>query len=917
MQSLLIFLSVLMTLQLSAQSANLTGTVSDSTEQTLPGATVVLLEPSDSTMVGFAKTNPSGLFELKNLTPKNYLLQITYLGFEPFYQAVTVKAGGTHLGTLKLTGKSAMLTSIEVLAEQVPLRMGGDTIEYNTAAFKVRPNDVAEDILRKMPGIEVERDGTIKAHGETVQNVLVDGKAFFGKDTRIATKNLPADAIDKVQVYDAKSDFAEFAGIEDGQDERTINLKLKPGKKHGHFGKADLGAGDNGRYAGKFNLNRFSPGTRISTLGQVNNTNEQGFSLNDYIQMMGGLGSMANGGKIEITPDQTMGIPLGNKLEGIQNTLSAGLNFTHDFSPRSELNTSYFYNHLKNTLLSENLRTVLNNDSYFQADENRDQVSKNEGHRLNLLLKQKLDASQDLKIRFTGSLSNGGLTESGLTVNREGQESLNRFQSNYSNATDRYQLEPSLVYRKRFKQLGRAFVGSAQSQFGKNTQTGDLSTESLVYEFPDQIATLLQRQGGENSQQSFGFNLAFTEPIAKRHYLKFGYGAKTDQEQMQNAFYDISAGNEVFNTLLSADFERRLSTKSFDAQHMLTHKKHRLTTGIKAEYGRLNGALSSSTRPVTLDYFKALPSLFYNYEFKTANRIELDYTTQIQVPNIYQLQPVVTNINPANIYQGNPNLLPEYVHEARLGYSLFDQFHFRTFFARVSGSYTRNKINNASFIDDQFRITTTPVNTAPEKRIRTNMQFSTPIKPLKITTKLKLNSGFTSSPTMINSMLNQVNRLRFAPQWSVENRNKEWFDLLVGMRYASNHVNWSVNKQLNQTYFEHGLVAELSITPAAKWLIKSEFDYTNYFGGNFGAGFKLPLWQAELTRYVLKNDKGRIKLSTQNILNRNLGLSRSNELNVVEQRVTNTLGRFFLLTFGYSISGFKQAQSGIEIKMEG
>ncbi|MBK6993898.1 MAG: carboxypeptidase-like regulatory domain-containing protein [Lewinellaceae bacterium] len=325
---------------LFSQNIHIEGQVADSSGIGLPAASVVLLEKKDSLFVLFGLTDEAGRFTLKRIEPGEYVLQISYLGYKNHWQALEIKAGqgNANLGKIVLEPSSMLLNDVEITADRVPLSMRKDTLEYNALAFKTQPGAVVEDLLKKLPGIQVQPDGTIKAQGKTVQNVLVEGKEFFGNDPKIATKNLPADAVNKVQVFDKKSESAEFTGIEDGRDERTINLKLKDGKKQGYFGKANIGAGTEGRYEGNFNLNRFGRRTQMSAIGMANNNNQQGFSFQDYINFMGGLGNFmsggSGGGSMRLSFNiEDGGVPMGPMLDrGFTESWAGGANFNTDFS---------------------------------------------------------------------------------------------------------------------------------------------------------------------------------------------------------------------------------------------------------------------------------------------------------------------------------------------------------------------------------------------------------------------------------------------------------------------------------------------------------------------------------------------------------------------------------------------------------
>lgn len=908
---------------LFSQKTVLRGTVADSNAAPLPAATVALLHEKDSVMAAFAMTDDAGKFALRRVAPGQYLLQITYLGFRAHWQKVAVETGKTEqdLGQIAMNSDAAVLSSVEVLDEHSPMRVRMDTVEYNAAAFKVRPNDVVEDLLRKLPGVEVQRDGTVKAHGETVQNVLVDGKEFFGKDTRIATKNLPADAVDRVQIFDKKSEMAEFTGIEDGQDEKTINLKLKPGKKHGYFGKMDAGAGTDGRFAGKMNLNRFSPRTRVSAIGMANNVNEQGFSFDEYLEFMGGIGAfMSGGGRVEISGDDVGGLPLGDDgtVQGIQHSGAVGLNLNHDFSRNAELTSSYFFNRFQNDLDLNRRRDNFLDEGIFSNFENQTTRSRNLSHRLNFALKTKLDsARQRLTLRGDATWSDGFLKNLGEAETFGTDQFLeNRNLRDFVADSRNYQIRSSLVWKRKFRQAGRAIVASASGRFADRERGGQIFSENQFFRLATPADSLRQRQAFDEAGLDYGLNLAWTEPLGRRQYLKFDLAQQNFGNDAAKDFFDIADdGSETRNSLLSNDFRRDFTYQRAGFSYFLNRRKSNLTAVLNFQNSRLDGQVGASDQPISVKFSRLLPALFFEKEGKQGRRWGVDYSTLVREPRLDQLQPVPDNSDPLNILVGNPRLRPEYQHDLRARYFLYDMFSFTSLFANLGGSWVEDKITEAASVDSLFRRTISPVNVSREWRLRGSVDFSTPIRPLKIASKIRLSGSHTQSILFVNDVKNDVGRRRMAVDFSLENRKKSKVDVLAGVRLAHNLTDWSVSEEQNRRFNESGFYSELAITPDDNWLFDSKFDYSIYPAAAFGERREVALWQASVTRYFLKNKRGRVRLSAANLLDQNLGIRRTSEFNFVQQEQFNALRRYFLVSFGYSLQGFEKKDGGIEIKM--
>lgn len=310
----LALLAALVAVALPSAAQSVSGVVTDSTDIGLPDATVVLLQRADSSIISFGTSRDDGAFEIRRVPRGEFLLQITFVGFLPSTTLIEVADGPVDVGRVQLVADVDGLDPLVVTADRVAMVIKRDTLEFNGNAFYTPEGSSVEDLLRRLPGVEVNRDGSIQAQGEDVERVLVDGKEFFGNDPTIATRNLPADAVDRVQIYDRASETAEFTGVDDGQEERTINLALRPDRRVGQFGSLRGGLGGttttpgadasgSARFDGSASVNRFSPSTQLSFIGNANNVNRQDFGVEDMIQFMGGLSGLASGGSIRLNTE--------------------------------------------------------------------------------------------------------------------------------------------------------------------------------------------------------------------------------------------------------------------------------------------------------------------------------------------------------------------------------------------------------------------------------------------------------------------------------------------------------------------------------------------------------------------------------------------------------------------------------------
>jgi hypothetical protein len=444
------------------RKADIAGSVKDAEGVALTGGTVMLLSAKDSVLTSFASTGAGGAFLLKNVPAGDYLLKISYIGFGTDTRPIKIgNAALVDLGAITLAPAAEMLSEVEVTAEHVPIQMKKDTVEYNADAFQTQPNAVVEDLLKKLPGVEVGTDGSIKAQGEDVQNVLVDGKEFFGTDPKLATKNLPAKGVKKVKVYDKMSEMAEFSGVDDGEREKTINLEMKEEFKTGMFGTAEAGYGSDSRHMVKTNINKFTKKSQLSVIGLLNNVNEQGFSFEEYMNFSGGMRSFMRGGRggVQVTirdGDVPISQGIGN---GLTKTFAGGLNYNFEIGKKLDVRSSYFYNGVNNDLLQNTFRHGFLNEDTYDTYEDSDQSSKNHSHRLNLRAEFDIDSSSNIELNSSGTIGGGdGESFELQQTYDEGQVLENTGDVSNIQNSDRISFSGDLYYRKRLGKKGRSLT---------------------------------------------------------------------------------------------------------------------------------------------------------------------------------------------------------------------------------------------------------------------------------------------------------------------------------------------------------------------------------------------------------------------------------------------------------------------------
>ena len=886
----------------------LDATVLGTDQMPLPGTTVVLLDSQDSSMIAFSIANTKGIFELEAIEKGDYILQFSFVSYKTLEESITV--GGAEkkieLGKFTLKESEELLQEVEVKAERIPMGILGDTINYNAAAFKTRPGATVEDLLKKLPGIEVQRDGSIKAMGEEVENVLVDGKEFFGADPKIATRNLEAEAVDNVQVFDKKSEISEFTGIEDGSDEKTINLKLKEEYKNGGFGKVKLAGGTDSRYQGKLNYNRFSPNLQAAAIVNANNINQQAFSFNEYIGFMGGIGNAVsnNNGLFNFGE-------FGGNLtpQGITNAFSSGLNFNYDFSKKLILSNHYFYLRDDLKLNKNSLSNQFTENKNF-VTEDLSQVNRlHHNHRINFKLNFKPNPFLQIIWKNSGSgIINKAVTFASTNFQTDGiSTGLTQSMLDYNN--EQFGIEGNLQLRKKFEKKGRNWINKINYQFGR------FDEERNIFNLFDLQSTY----NLVNQLQQYNFNTTgwklesvFTEPIGKGLYLSPSYKFERLRESPIKDFFDLKNNNAILNPDLSRKYSMYSHTQKTGLSLKRNNKRSKINAGLHAQHSTIQGKLQTDQEKLGTSKLYLLPSADWQYELDSKSTFNAGYSTAINLPNLGQLAPIPDNSNPNILILGNPELAPEYAHNFRLSYSIFDQFNFINFYTSFNVKLTNQWINNSLTINDQFLKVYEPENVDQHMNYFGHMMFSAPIKPLKLKIRTQGTYSWSNYEGVINQSLSQIKEGNFNFSISIENRKKKHFDIATGIKVNLSTTQYAVNESFNQQFSNTKLFVEGDWFISDHWTLSSSFDYVSYSSEFFSESSQYVLWNASLDKTLLK-DKLSIGIEVYDLLNQNIGLTRSGNINGLIENRFNTLSQYIMLRISYKL-GKSKGKEGIQFE---
>lgn len=900
---ILIITCICLSLTSFAQSPNLTGDVLGENGLPLSSATVVLLNPKDSTLEFFGISNEKGHFEVKSIKQGNYLMQVAYLGYQSFYKNLSFPYGSNNdFGVVVLKTKPIDIKEVKIVGEYVPLVIRHDTIEFNARAFKTKSDANVEELLKKLPGIEVDRAGNIKALGKDVKKVLVDGKEFFGNDPKVATKNLPADAVDKVQLYDKRSDESEFTGIDDGTRDKTVNLVLKEDKKKGILGDVTAGGGTGNHYLGSGKAYRFSDKIQAAALGMVNNINQSGFSFGDYMSFSGGMSSMAGGGgAIMIGGNDGFPINFGQPESGLTSSGAGGANFGYSWAKDRRVFASYIMTG-SNRSLEENTSTRnYTPESSFNEDLSAYQKQKDNAHRVNFGMRNRLDSTQTIIVNGNVGFSKGSSSQNSGTNTFVEDLLVKHLQRSSDGKSKALSGSVSTSYLKKFNRNHSIFKISGDASYSGSLSNSNYFNKTTNIQPLDSLMDN-QFQDISSDNLSISGSTSLTQKIKGLFYIEpsFRLGSSNDH-------YDKTQGIPVLDgrqvdTLLSPDFTKEYTWIRPEVSFTRNSDKTQFTAVLGMETGQVASKLWNEA-PMQSKHLYFTPRLQWEYEYKTGRRLMLFYQTNVNTPSISQLLPVKENSNPMAVSYGNRSLKPEYSNNIYFNWLIFDQFSFTSLMSGIEAGYTIDKINWTRTVDhSSYKQTMTLINVKNDYNASARIDFSTPIRKLGVKINLNMRESFNRGISMVDDVENVNTNFTHKASLSVDNRKKDKWDVMAGGSLQLTDARYSIQNSLNNKYMDLSWFADLRYNPTEKWNFAFKADITNYTAQSFDQPVSIPLLSGEVSYYFLKNNRGVLTLQGMDLLNKNTGIQRVSQLNYLQERRTNMLGRYVMLTFKYRLN---------------
>ena len=904
---LLFIFGIFLSFRASAQSGrDVIGMVTDSLGK-VPGVTVKLTSATDSAVVA---SDINGKFHFQQVKNKNFKITVSGLGYQVFTRRYVMDADTKpiQLEPIKLKVQVNSLAGVTIKGAAVPIVIKEDTVEYNAAAYKVREGSQVEDLIKKMPGITVDKDGNVTAHGKQVTKVRVNGKNYFSGDVQTATQNLPADIVENIQVIDDYGDQANLTGIKTGEPDKILNITIQKGKRTGKFGQATVGAGNNDRYLAKLSANTFKEDRQISVIGTWNNTNTNSFNLG----ASGGGGG--RGGRNGGGGGDAGGVSTAN---GITTNRSLGFNYRDEWGKKVTAYGSYSFANRDRLVTSTSQQqnafqsgTIINNDNSVGK-------TNNINHRLDFNLEYRIDTANYLKLNPNYSYNSSNSNNTDIFSNTRRGTII---KGNELTLTDGTSPSGGLsaLFNHKFEKKGRNFSVNTGFSFSKNDQDLD---EQYITEPQDPTIPPYQQIYTNNSTKRANISLSYTEPIGKTTYLEANYAynySSTDNSRL-NYQIDTVTKAQTYIDSLSTIYNYQFITNRFGLNIRGIGTKYNYTVGLAVQPVKLDG--ESRNFATSTSTFNYIPTARFIYNFKKNHSLSVNYTGSNNQPSFTQLQLQPDFSNPQNRIYGNPDLKPEFSNSINLRYNQFDIASGNSLFTNLSFTTTQNKIVTSTrpiISPDSNRLSqeTRYLNTNGFYSANGNYAFTKPFANRKFTVTLNGGANFNNNINYTTNELTGESERNLAKNWVFNHGAKIRIDIdsLMDTEISGNY---SINKTRNS------IPTSLS-SDAKTWTLgldgRNYFFYNLVLGYNltqtFNSGFSstVKVNPTLLSTYVeyqfMKNHLAALRFQAFDLFNQNTGVTRSVSGNQIIDTRTNRLGRYFMLSFTMRLQQFAGSQRG-------
>ena len=889
-----------------AQEFKITGNIVDAVSaNALESATVYLETINDSTLITYTITDKEGYFNLigtVSVVKANIFL--SFNGYKTVRRTISLKSI-IDLGIIKMEEQTEVLNGIDVIGERIPIQIKKDTLEFNANSFKTRPDASVEDLLKKLPGIEVDLDGSITVNGKAVNEVLVDGQVFFSNDPRVATKALPKEIVDKVQITNTKTTTQEFMGTEGDADSKTINLVLKKDKNKGYLGRLTGAYGTDDRYQASGLLNIFKSNERISFIASSNNINNTGFSFNEIHDMMGGhdvsinseggfsLGGLSFGFDQGITTSSTLGASYSNAEKG-EYKIAGDYFFAYSDTFNKQKTTRE--NFLPNSRFFNEIQSDFNGSTNSNKGSARLEFDIDDSFRITL--EPKISINQTNSDNSTSSIS---LDENFNQINTNSTSINNNGVSReYSNRLD---------VIKKTDTLGSFVRAFFKNRNNENNDAGTLISKSSFLNNFQTSDDLNQQTGNENNNQNYNFGLEYSQAVSRKILLNFTHEINSNKAHNIRTIFEfdsIDSGYTVFNEALSSDFEFETvqNTSSFGIQSNNT--KLRFSISSKYVNSRLKNSDAIQNKSFSKIFDNFLWQGFLRYDLGNNKNLSFDFKKTLRLPSIYEVQPVPNLNNPLNIIVGNQNLSPSTTKKFNFGYNNYNWQKKTGLFIYGGLNFHEDNISSVSEINENLVTTTTYSNIDGNYDHFLSINYSKEIASdslLSIKFNLKPRITTRKYTTIRNSeTLENISR-NIEPRFSVGINYRKVLEIEpeYGISLNSSIYNQNSFEDVNFTIHNVSLSTTTYWPKKVIWNNVLKYNYNSQIGPGFEKDALF--WNMSLGLQIFK-ERATLQLLAYDILNQNINTRRTIGQDFVQDFQGTVLRRYFLLSLTFKLNKF-------------
>ncbi|GAB6012968.1 TonB-dependent receptor [Viscerimonas tarda] len=902
---LLVFLCLSLSAQ-DTQNVAISGTVVDRADKKpVEQASIRFLNAKDSAYVNGTVTNVNGKFSFR-LKPGRYIVHASFVGYTDAYATVNANKEQNSVATIELREDGILLQEAVVTAKIAEIVVKGDTIEYNADSYKVQESAVVEDLVKKMPGAEVDAEGKITINGKEVKKILVDGKEFFSDDPKVASKNLPAAMVDKLQVLDRKSDMAQMTGFDDGDEETVINLTVKKGMKQGLFGSATAGMGNKDRYGASGIANYMLDESQATLIGGANNTNNEGFTDNAGANFRGMRGS---------------GMNFGGR-NGITESINGGLNFAINPSEKLKWGGNVRYGNNDNDVTSDSYtQSYMNNDSNGDQYSIEKQAGNNKSQNINGQFRFEWELDSLTQIIFSPGMNYGKnkniQNKESLTRYEDPTDTINSGWSNYYSDGISKNASGRLDVSRKLGKTGRVLSFSLSGGFNDSENDGTNRSETTYKRIsrPDSIASQDQLINQKSNGYNFRGYVSYVEPIGKNNFLQLNYSyRKNYSENDNNTHMNDGFGNYTeVDTTATKKLENNFINQEIGLNFKSVHQKYNYTIGFALQPSSSESWTITPQRPssaVSNDVLNFAPIAQFNYMWDKRHNLRINYNGNTSQPSTTQLSNVPDYSDPLNTIYGNPNLKPEFSNSFNLRYQKFNPEQASTIMAMGGFNFSTNSIaNKIIYLKDEDGRNTGAKETRYENvngnwSANLRMMMNTPLRNKKFSISSATSGSYSRSNGYDNDNKNTTNSLRLGENLGLQFRS----DLLdFGLRgnYIYSNTQYSLSNQQDRIIHNYGGNFTTTLYLPYNFTIESDINYSATSGSSEGYDQNEWLWNASIAKQVFKAKNGTIRFKMYDILQQRSNVSQSAQNNSFRETVSNTLTSYFMVSFQYKFQLFK------------